>query len=132
MEEGVSLFGEYGASKIGNTKVVQIPVATWTPVVLTSLVRGRAARGSSFIIKAAGTVYIAQGNSNHSVNGSVVTLPAAPDLATDVEGPGYFELLAGVAWRVDVELPSENTLFFYATGLTIVRITELTITQFDQ
>ena len=128
----MSLFGEYGASKIGNTRVVQIPVTTWTPVVLTALVRGRTVRGSSFVIKSAGTVYIAQGNSAHSINGSVVTLPVTPDLATDAEGPGYFELLAGVPWRIDVELPSENTLFFYATGLTVVRITEIAQTQFDQ
>lgn len=127
----MSLFGEYGASKIGSTFFVSLGASAWTEQVLTVLQQGRVARPTSFVITSNGTVYLAQANHLHTIGGVVLTFPVAPDTGAPASGPGYFELAASVPWRIDVETPAENSLFMWASAATLVRITELIQTPFD-
>ena len=129
----MSLFGEYGASKIGSTQIIQLAASTWTEIVLTTLVGGRVAQDTSFVVKAAGAVYAVQGNHGLTIAGVVQVLPVAPNTpaAFPASGPGYFELLQDVPWRIDVESAADNSLWLWASAQTVVRVTEITRTPFD-
>jgi hypothetical protein len=127
----VSLNGEYGASKIGSTRVVQVAAAAWTEAVLTALSAGRVRKPTSFVVKAAGTVYAFQGNHALTIGNVAYVPPVAPDVAVAGTGPGYFELLQDVPWRIDVESAGDNSLWLWAAALTVVRIAEITSTPFD-
>jgi hypothetical protein len=126
----MSLFGEYGTSKIGSAHLQILAATTWTEFVLVALnADGSLGKSKSFVVTASGDIYACQAVHSLKSAGVVVTLPVDPTSAGS--GPGYHRIPANVPWRIDVERPGENSLYVWAAVQTSVIVTELTATSFD-